>query len=170
MHFATFATLSIAAPGVLAWGDLGHRTVGYLARKHLSDEAISLFDRILANEFNYDYSDAATWADTVTRSMPWSKPFHYISRQATSSMAHVISLTRADPKKDHPPETCEVNWPSDCPKEGCIVSAIANYVSPTDPFICLNLSADQLVRRPRLFSTLASPSSSARMPLCSSCT
>ncbi|KAK0647127.1 S1/P1 nuclease [Cercophora newfieldiana] len=112
MRFEVFATLALVVPGTIAWGGLGHRTVAYLAKKHLTDEAVSLFDQILKNDFGYDYSDAATWADTVKRSMPWSSPFHYIN-----------------PEKDNPPETCEVTWSSDCPKKGCVVSAIANYTS-----------------------------------------
>jgi hypothetical protein len=30
---------------------------------------------------------------------------------------------------DNPPESCSVNFERDCPEEGCIVSAIANYSS-----------------------------------------
>ncbi|KAK0730881.1 S1/P1 nuclease [Lasiosphaeris hirsuta] len=112
MHFTAFVTLALAAPVVHTWGDLGHRTVGYLAEKHLTVGALTLFGRLLANENNHDYSDAATWADTVKRSMPWSRGFHYIN-----------------PEKDDPPTTCHVSWPSDCPKSGCVVSAIANYTS-----------------------------------------
>lgn len=30
---------------------------------------------------------------------------------------------------DSPPESCGVDFERDCPEEGCIVSAINNYVS-----------------------------------------
>jgi len=80
MRFTVFATVALATPGVLAWGDLGHRTVGYLAEKHLTDDALSLFNRLLANDRGFDYSDAATWADTIKHSMPWSSQFHFISK------------------------------------------------------------------------------------------
>ena len=66
-------------PGVFAYGDLGHRTVGYVAEKHLSPGAKLLFDHLLANPNNYDYSDAAVWADSQKRRWHWSSPYHYIS-------------------------------------------------------------------------------------------
>ncbi|KAK3988717.1 S1/P1 nuclease [Cladorrhinum sp. PSN332] len=112
MRFVTSWILALAAPGIFAWGDLGHRTVGYLAEKHLTDDALAFFGRILANDRNYDYSDAATWADIIRGSFPWSSDFHYIN-----------------PVEDDPPGKCNVTWPSDCPRKGCVVSAIANYTS-----------------------------------------
>ncbi|KAM7191964.1 S1/P1 nuclease [Naviculisporaceae sp. PSN 640] len=103
--------LALTAPGVNAWGDFGHRTVAYLAEKHFTPKAAAIYGEILENDLGYDISDAATWADTIKRKMPWSKPLHYIN-----------------PEGDSPPQNCTVFWPSDCPSDsGCIVSAIQNY-------------------------------------------
>jgi hypothetical protein len=76
------AVLAVAVPQVIAWGNVGHRTVAYLAEKYLTAEAKTLFDALLENEFNYDFSDAATWADTIRdpKKQPWSAPWHYISK------------------------------------------------------------------------------------------
>ncbi|KAK1757306.1 S1/P1 nuclease [Echria macrotheca] len=115
------ALLTLATPVVVvAWGGLGHRTVGYLAEKHLTDEAKSLFDTLLANDQGFDYSDAAVWADAIKQRMPWTRPLHFIN-----------------PVNDNPPKKCDVVWPTDCPDEGCVVSATFNYTS-----ILLNTDSD----------------------------
>jgi len=101
----------VFATAVSGYGDLGHRTVGYLAEKYLSSTAKTLFDKLLANPHGYDYSDAAVWADSQKNSLPWSCPLHFIN-----------------PVADKPPVHCEVTWPSDCPAEGCIISALVNFV------------------------------------------
>ncbi len=63
---------------VAAWGDLGHRTVALVAQRYLTSEASQLFEEILANDQGFDFSDAATWADTVKRPRPYTKTWHYI--------------------------------------------------------------------------------------------
>lgn len=75
------ALLACAVPSVLSWGNVGHRTVGYLAEKYLTDEAAALVGKLLANDRNYDISDAATWADTLRGHMGWASKYHYISEQ-----------------------------------------------------------------------------------------
>jgi len=128
MRFDVIAGLALAVPVANAWGDVGHRTVGYLAEKHLSPKAAALVGGLLVNDRGFDISDAACWADTVKRSLPWSRGFHFISKHATCY--HVdLSNKMSDPKGDNPPTNCTVEWPDDCAsKEGCIVSAIVNYV------------------------------------------
>lgn len=76
--------LALAAP-VLSWGNVGHRTVGYLAEKYLSPEAVTIFGDLLANDRNYDISDAATWADTLRGHMGWASKYHYISTSSPAS-------------------------------------------------------------------------------------
>lgn len=83
MRFDVIAGLALAVPVANAWGDVGHRTVGYLAEKHLSPKAAALVDNLLANNRGFDISDAACWADTVKRKWPWSSPLHYISQYKT---------------------------------------------------------------------------------------
>jgi hypothetical protein len=76
------AVFAIVQP-IVAWGEVGHRTVGYLAEKFLTQEAKSLFiDHLLKNDRNYDISDAAIWADTTARdAIKESAPWHYISEE-----------------------------------------------------------------------------------------
>ena len=130
MHFGIIPILGLAVPAANAWGDVGNRTIGYLAEKHLSSKAAALCDDLLANDRGFDISDAACWADTQKRSMPWSRGFHFISKHAHVGCYHVImSNQKSDPKGDDPPANCTVEWPDDCAsKEGCVVSAIVNYV------------------------------------------
>ncbi|KAK1462418.1 S1/P1 Nuclease [Colletotrichum cuscutae] len=103
--------LAAAARSVVSWGNVGHRTVGYLAEKYLTDEAAAIYGDLLANDHNYDFSDAATWADTLRGHMGWASKYHYIN------------------PRDDPPSMCGMKYPQDCPSSGCIISAITNYTS-----------------------------------------
>jgi hypothetical protein len=67
----------LVSPG-LAWGDLGHRTVAYLAQKYLQPSTIDYLNAILVNDKGYDFSDAATWADAIRPGRPLTKPWHYM--------------------------------------------------------------------------------------------
>ncbi|OCT45251.1 Nuclease PA3 [Cladophialophora carrionii] len=96
---------------VLAWGEHGHRTVGYLSQMYFTAEAENLFNKLVQPNDDFDISDGAVWADTfATQSkMPWSKPWHYIDA------------------KDEPPKKCKVNFNADCDSaKNCVVGAIAN--------------------------------------------
>ena len=73
--------LSLAAR-VVCYGNLGHRTIAYLAQKYLTDDAVQYLDAILANNLGFDFSDAATWADTVRWARPYTKPWHYVGMGA----------------------------------------------------------------------------------------
>lgn len=79
MRLAIIAAWALVAPVADAWGDVGHRTVAYLASKYLSPKATALCDDLLANDSGFDISDAACWADKIKRKMPWTRPLHYIS-------------------------------------------------------------------------------------------
>jgi hypothetical protein len=62
----------------VCWGDLGHRTVAYLAQKYLSNEAAQLIDVLLPSGDGQDISDAAVWADTIRPHFPFTRPWHFI--------------------------------------------------------------------------------------------
>ncbi|KAF2502307.1 phospholipase C/P1 nuclease, partial [Lophium mytilinum] len=101
-------------PIVYSWGELGHRTVAYLASKHLTTDASELVNTLLANDQGWDISDSAIWADVIrhrngyTHSAEW----HYIDAL------------------DDPPNYCNVTYTRDCKAgPGCIVDAIANFTS-----------------------------------------
>ncbi|KAH7310013.1 S1/P1 nuclease [Rhexocercosporidium sp. MPI-PUGE-AT-0058] len=98
----------------LCWGDVGHRTVGYLAKKYLTDSANELFEGILANPNGWDFSDAATWADTVRNRRPYTSTWHYVDA------------------RDSPPTLCGLKYPADCSAQGangCVITAINNQTS-----------------------------------------
>jgi hypothetical protein len=102
-----FLSLS-SAPLAAAWGNLGHRTVGYLAEKYLSNAGRIYIMNILGD---VDISDAAIWADWY-KNTPEGKDtgsWHFIN-------AH-----------DSPPKSCDLDFARDC-GDGCIVTAILNTV------------------------------------------
>jgi hypothetical protein len=79
MHLLKFTAIAlISGQQVASWGDLGHRTVALIAQKYLTSEAAQMYDSILANNKGFDFSDAATWADTVKHPRPYTKTWHYV--------------------------------------------------------------------------------------------
>jgi hypothetical protein len=78
MRPSCLAPLILLFQPIAGWGDVGHRTVGYLAQKLLTDEAAQFTSNLLENENGYDISDAATWADVVKHKRPYSAAWHYI--------------------------------------------------------------------------------------------
>lgn len=103
--------VALLAARATAWGSLGHETVGYVAQNFVSDETKTWAQGLLANKTDDYLAYVATWADT----------FKYTSEGAFSSGLHYIDA------EDDPPHSCGVDFERDCPEEGCIVSAIANY-------------------------------------------
>ncbi|KAF2472859.1 phospholipase C/P1 nuclease [Lindgomyces ingoldianus] len=104
----------LSTPTVHSWGELGHRTVGYLAEKYLTTDATAMVTELLVNDKGYDISDAALWADSVKRRTGYThtRVWHYIDAE------------------DDPPTQCGIKYNRDCkPKKGCIVSAIVNMTS-----------------------------------------
>lgn len=119
MHHPLAALFLIAtAPPALAWGTLGHDTVALIAQQYVSSSTQSWAQRILDDTSSTYLASVATWADSYryTSAGSFSAPFHYIDAN------------------DDPPSSCDVDYERDCPDEGCVVSAIANYV-PSPPFL-----------------------------------
>jgi hypothetical protein len=75
---STLALIAALVPQAQCWGDLGHRTVAYIAYKHLTPKTALWADAILTNDRGYDFSDAATWADSVRHARPYSGGWHFI--------------------------------------------------------------------------------------------
>lgn len=111
---SALALLAAAAlPGAAAWGAMGHETVAYIASDFVAAETRTYFQGLLGDG-SADYLAAvASWADSYryTTAGTFSAPFHYIDAL------------------DNPPSSCGVDLARDCGPSGCIVSAIANYVS-----------------------------------------
>jgi hypothetical protein len=112
MHVTALLAAAAFASSVHAWGTLGHQTVALLAQQYLLPETISSVQEILNDTTPIYMGRTALWADQyrLTPEGKFSAPFHFIDGRGT------------------PPGTCGVTM-SDCPEEGCAVSAIANYVS-----------------------------------------
>lgn len=64
---------------VACWGDLGHRTVAYLAQKYLSNKAAQLIDSLLPSSDGDDISDAAVWPDAIRPYFLFTRPWYFIS-------------------------------------------------------------------------------------------
>lgn len=103
-----------------AWGQLGHQTIGLIAQSYLLPHTIDKVQFYLNDTTPTYMGNIATWADSY-RYQPggeFSYGYHFI-----------------DSEDAPPPDSCKIDYPGDCPPEGCIVSAIANYVSR-----CLSIS------------------------------
>ncbi|KAJ4343918.1 hypothetical protein N0V95_006520 [Ascochyta clinopodiicola] len=100
-----------AAPSAYAWGSLGHVTVAYIAQNLVSAKTKTFAQGLLDDTSTSYLANVATWADSYryTAAGTFSAPLHYLDAL------------------DSPPKQCNVNYERDCPEEGCIVSAIANY-------------------------------------------
>lgn len=114
MHLSYISAFLAISPTSLAYGGVGHRTIGYLAEKWLTPKAAQVFGELLANDRGFDFSDAAVWADIVRDQdkLTWD----------TSHWHYVNNL------QDNPPKNvCGISW-NDCPEKGCVLSAIINQV------------------------------------------
>ena len=98
-------------PAAHAWGSLGHTTVAFIAQNFVSQNTKKFAQRILNDTSSNYLANVATWADS----------YRYEAEGAFSSVLHYIDAL------DNPPKTCDIIYERDCPEEGCIVSAIANY-------------------------------------------
>ncbi|TFK56345.1 nuclease Le1 [Heliocybe sulcata] len=113
MLLALSPLLVLAAPA-LAWGNLGHETVGYIAQEFLLPNALSFVQSSLGSTYNQSLGNAATWADSVRyeTAYRWSAPYHFVDAE------------------DEPLQgSCSVQETRDCGDGGCILTAIANYTS-----------------------------------------
>jgi hypothetical protein len=82
--------------------------------QNLVSHKTAKFAQSLLNDTSSAYlANVAIWADS----------YRYEAEGKFSSVYHYIDSL------DNPPESCNVDYERDCPEEGCIVSAIANYSS-----------------------------------------
>jgi hypothetical protein len=77
-----YALVALAQP-IAGWGDVGHRTVGYLAQKYFTTQASNWASSLLSNENGWDISDAAVWADAVKHQRQYSAEWHYIGIESS---------------------------------------------------------------------------------------
>jgi hypothetical protein len=119
-HFFPFSPLVLFFTPAASWGNLGHRTIGYLAKQYMTPQANEFFNSIIDPSDSFDISDAAVWADSH-RQGAWAYTYNW----------HFIDA------RDHPPNKCSVKYKRDCDfrddcashkDPGCVVGAIANMV------------------------------------------
>lgn len=99
-------------PTALGWGAMGHEAIAYIATNFVATETKSYFQDLLGDTSADYLASVSSWADSYryTTDGKFSAPFHYIDAN------------------DSPPSSCSVDMSRDCGSEGCVVSAIANYV------------------------------------------
>jgi hypothetical protein len=100
-------------PTAFAWGDMGHKTIAYIAQNFVASSTATYFQTLLGDTSTGYLANVATWADSYryTTAGAFSKQFHFIDA------------------KDDPPSSCSVSYSRDCPENNCVVGAIANYTS-----------------------------------------
>ncbi|GJN67486.1 nuclease S1 [Purpureocillium lilacinum] len=103
----------VSAPGVVAWGSLGHIATAYVASRFVSNSTEAYFKQLLRNDGDDYLGSVASWADSIryTKWGRFTKTFHFID-------AH-----------DDPPRSCNVDFKRDCKETGCVINALANYTS-----------------------------------------
>ncbi|KDQ19758.1 hypothetical protein BOTBODRAFT_27185 [Botryobasidium botryosum FD-172 SS1] len=109
MRLSRLAAALPFAGSVIAWGELGHRTVAAVAQNYLAPATQTWVASLLGSESMVDVS---TWADEYrfTSAGRFSAPYHFLDAM------------------DSPPKTCDVDFSRDC-GGACIVGAITNYTS-----------------------------------------
>lgn len=72
------AALLMISPNAFSWGKTGHRTVGEIAQRNLSKEALKGIKELLGDE---DLSRVATWSDEIRseKKYDYTSPWHYAS-------------------------------------------------------------------------------------------
>jgi hypothetical protein len=123
----------LAAPSVLAWGDLGHEVVARIAQHYLTPEARRRVDALLADDTDtltaHDMASVAVWADRF-RDSPSNGPrvnYHHTHEW------HFVDMDRRHPSLDrachgHPPLP-KGTLASDGPPNACVVDKIEQFAA-----------------------------------------
>lgn len=99
--------LMLPAPGAHAWSTLGHRLVGELASRHLTEAASAEVAVLLAGEPNPSLGGVASWADALRNTEP--------ARFGQTTSWHYVNF---------PPGQCNYQPERDCPTGQCVVAQI----------------------------------------------
>lgn len=77
-NILVLAALLLISPKAFSWGKTGHRIVGEIAQRNLSNDALKGVKEILGDE---DLSRVATWADEIrsNKNFDYTSPWHYVS-------------------------------------------------------------------------------------------
>jgi len=104
--------LSAVAPGILAWGAIGHQLTGAIAMQLASQSSLDTISKLIP-DMQGDLKTASTWADSVkyTKQYAYTRNYHFLDA------------------KDNPPTECSVDQERDCPGGKCLTGALANYTT-----------------------------------------
>ncbi|KAI0323505.1 nuclease Le1 [Cubamyces sp. BRFM 1775] len=110
----TTCSIALYAQSALAWGTLGHQTVGYVAQEFLAPKALAFVKSSLGSTYDESLGPAAPWADSVKyeSAYRWSSPLHFVDAEDSPLSG-----------------SCSVEEQRDCGDEDCILAAIANYTT-----------------------------------------
>lgn len=110
------STLALLPTRAVAWGAYGHETVAYIASNFVAPSTATYFQSLLGDTSANYLASVAAYADSyrTTTAGKFSAPFHYVDA------------------RDNPPSSCGVDFDRDCGADGCVISAIANYVCCID--------------------------------------
>lgn len=100
--------LALFCTPAFAWSDVGHRLVGELAERQLSETARAQIADLLREEADPRLANIATWADDI-RDQP--------ARRATSPL-HYVNIADA---------SCHYMPERDCADGACVVGGIGRY-------------------------------------------
>jgi len=92
------------------FGDIGHRTISFLAQHYISSKG-SYYAQLFLNGMSLD--DASIWADEYKKiEGPYTTSWHFVDA------------------RDDPPASCSVVYQRDCqPQRTCIIAAMKNMTS-----------------------------------------
>jgi len=109
-----FLAVCTAIKGANAWGGMGHETIAFIAQNFVTAQTKTFCQNTLGDTSTSYLANAATWADSYryTSAGSYSRPYHFID-------------SNDDPLNGN----CGSDYTRDCGSEGCVVSAINNYVS-----------------------------------------
>jgi hypothetical protein len=139
MKLTVFTLLSIsvlAVSEVQAWGVLAHQAIALWAENYLLPTTVTKVQSILNDNSAAYMGNVATWADQF-RSQFLNLPTNLITNHfdvGQPGEQWSAGLHFVDPPEGPPPDTCVVHE-MDCPELGCLMSALANYVSSHICFI-----------------------------------
>jgi hypothetical protein len=120
-QFFLLSPLVLFPTPAVSWGNIGHRTIGYLALQYMSPQATEFFNGLVEPSDSFDISDASIWADSHKQGK-WAFTYNW----------HFI-----DARDDPSSHQCSVALERDCDTRhrcashkdpGCVVGAIANMV------------------------------------------
>lgn len=82
MNFKFVASLCLAlaivfiANNIYSWGDVGHKTIAYIAEINLSKKTLRKIHALFSHED--DFISVSTWADDIKKARSETQPWHYI--------------------------------------------------------------------------------------------